>query len=81
MEESNLRRVHCIHCSSDDVEYKSDITQGCCETKVGEIWQCNNCGKDMVIQVVYTDDKKEVDCPHNDADHKCNCGDCDSKDK
>lgn len=59
-----MRGVHCIHCSSEDVEFKADILVGCCEHKTGELWHCNSCGEEMTIQTVYSDDEMDVDCPH-----------------
>lgn len=63
-----MRGVHCIHCSSDDVEFKADILVGCCEHKSGEIWHCNNCGEEMTIETVYSDDEFDVNCPHKASD-------------
>ncbi len=73
-----MRTVRCFNCSSDKVEYKSDIIVGCCKHKSGEVWHCDNCGEDMVIQTVYSEEPVDVDCPHqNGNDHKCGgCSDC-----
>lgn len=72
-----MRTVHCLKCSSEDVKFIEDIVQGCCEYKTGEVWHCNQCGEDMVIQTVFSDEEKEVDCPHEDGK---SCGGCHAKD-
>lgn len=72
-----MRTVHCFHCGSDDIEFKADILVGCCEHKSGEVWHCNQCGEEMAIQVVYSDDPAKVDCPHEGEDHgRGACGAC-----
>lgn len=72
-----MRAVHCIHCSSEDVEFKADLLVGCCEHKSGEVWHCNTCGGDMVIQTVYSDDPAEADCPHQRQEQVGQaCGGC-----
>lgn len=59
-----MRTLYCPKCSSPDVAYRADILIGCCEHKSGEIWYCNSCGEEMMIQIVYSDDQSEADCPH-----------------
>lgn len=72
-----VRSVHCIHCSSDDVEFKADILVGCCEHKSGELWHCNRCGEDMTMQVVFTDEQEDLHCPHEHGEGDHQCGSCD----
>ena len=89
-----MRGINCIHCFSDDVEFKADILVGCCQHKSGEVWQCNTCGKEMIIETVYTDDIVTTECPHKAQDagtghsahdgcsggHGCEgCENCDKK--
>lgn len=71
-----MRNIHCFHCSSDEVEFKADILVGCCQHKSGELWHCNQCGKDMAIQVVFSEEEANVDCPHGSSEGGHNCGGC-----
>lgn len=66
-----MRTVYCIQCNSKDVEYKKDLTHGCCQNQDGEIWHCNNCGEDMFIQVIYSDEEKSKNC--SGQTQKCGC--------
>ena len=65
-----MKKVHCIKCNSADIEYKNDITSGCCQNQTGEIWHCNNCGEDIVIQIIYSDEETSKSC----SGHQQNCG-------